>query len=313
MSVIRKPFELKVQPNIKVLIYGDPGTGKTTLGLSSPAPLLLDFDGGVHRVHPTHQVNTVQVASWEDVIGLLKEDLSDYKTLVHDTAGKMLDYMSAFIIKNDPKMAMRDGSLQLKGYGARKTMFQNYLRQVSLMGKNLTFIAHDKEEKDNDTKYIRPEIGGSSGGDLIKEIDLVGFMEMVGKKRTISFDPCEKFYGKNTCGLEPLIELPDVVAGGKPNTLLQTIFTKYHTALEAKKEMASEYNALLETINGAVEEVTDADKLNDCVKWAKELKHIWDSKLVAGNRIKEKALVLVLIWDKEKTMYVPKPAPAPVA
>lgn len=310
MTVIRKPFELKVQPNIKVLIYGDPGTGKTTLGLSSPAPLLLDFDGGVHRVHPTHQVNTVQVASWEDVIGLLKEDLSDYKTLVHDTAGKMLDYMSAFIIKNDPKMAMRDGSLQLKGYGARKTMFQNYLRQVSLMGKNLTFIAHDKEEKDNDTKYIRPEIGGSSGGDLIKEIDLVGFMEMVGKKRTISFDPCEKFYGKNTCGLEPLIELPDVVAGGKPNTLLTDIFIRYQNSLEDRKKLGGEYNALLEMIRSAVEEVTDPDKLNDCVDWAKKLQHIWDSKLVAGNLIKEKAIVLGCVMNAEKKYVTKTVAPA---
>lgn len=311
MTVIRRPFELQVQPNIKVLIYGDPGMGKTTLGLSAPDPLLLDFDRGVHRINPMHQGDTVQVNSWEDVLALLKEDLSKYKTLVYDTAGKMLDFMSAYIIKQDPKMAMRDGSLALKGYGARKTMFQNHLKQITLMGKNLVFIAHDKEEKDNDTKFVRPEIGGSSGGDLIKEIDLVGFMEAIGKKRTISFDPCEKFYGKNTCGLAPLIELPDVVAGGKPNVLLTDIFKTYQDSLEKRKALASEYNALLETIKSAIEEVTDAVKLTDCVAWAKGLSHIWDSSLQASTMIKNKAAELGCVWNKDLKVYEPKPVAAP--
>ena len=67
------------------------------------------------------------------------------------------------------------------------------------MGKSVIFVAHEREEKNGEDKQIRPEIGGSSAGDLIKELDLVGYMEAIGKDRTISFDPCEKFYGKNTC------------------------------------------------------------------------------------------------------------------
>lgn len=303
MSVIRKPAQLTVQNSIKVLLYGQPGLGKTTLALSTPQPLLLDFDGGVHRVAPQHQVDTLQVNNWDEVLDVFKEDLSAYKTLVIDTAGKMLDFMSAYIIKNDPKMAKRDGALQLQGYGARKVMFTTFLNTVNRMGKHIVFVAHDKEEKDGDTKFIRPEIGGSSGGDLIKEIDLVGYMEAIGKKRTISFDPCEKFYGKNTCNLPSLIELPNVVDGKHQNTMLSSIFETYAKSLEERKKVAEEYNALMEVIKNGIDEATDIESLNALVPWAKSLTPIWDSLLQSSLLIKAKAESLGAVYNKKSNSY----------
>lgn len=85
-GLIKKPFELKVQTSIKTLLYGQPGIGKTTLALSAPSPLLVDFDNGVHRVDPMHQSDTVQVESWQSMLDLLNnEDLASYKTLIIDT------------------------------------------------------------------------------------------------------------------------------------------------------------------------------------------------------------------------------------
>ena len=51
MTLIRKPAELKVQPKIKMLVYGQAGIGKSTIALSAPAPLLFDFDNGINRVN----------------------------------------------------------------------------------------------------------------------------------------------------------------------------------------------------------------------------------------------------------------------
>lgn len=287
-----------MQTTIKALVYGQPGIGKTTLALSTPQPLLLDFDGGIHRVNPMHQGDTVQISSWEDVENVLSEDLYAYKTLIIDTAGKMLDFMSAYLIKNDPKLAKRDGSLQLQGYGARKVMFVNFLKRVAMMGKHLVFVAHDKEEKDGDQKIIRPEIGGSSAGDLVRELDLVGYMEAVGKKRTISFDPCEKFYGKNTCDLASLIELPDVRE--KANALLSSIFSDYHRALDKRRKLAGEYADLMEVIRGNLEDVKDAEGANEFVDWIQKIEPIWDSKLQAGMLFNAKAKELKLKINKEK-------------
>jgi len=301
MSLIRKPAELTVQPTIKVLIYGQPGLGKTTLALSAPQPLLLDFDGGVHRVSPQHQTDTLQVGNWDEVLQVLKEDLSAYKTLVMDTAGKMLDFMTAYLIKNDPKLGKKDGALSLQGYGARKVMFSNFVSFVNMLGKNLIFVAHDKEEKDGDTKFIRPEIGGSSGGDLIKEIDLVGYTEAIGKKRTISFDPCEKFYGKNTCHLETIINLPDV--NTSPNTLMTTIFERYTKSLADRKKVADEYYALIEVIKGGIEAANDEQTLNELIPWAQSLEAIWDSRLQTKLLISEKAKSMGAKFNRETSKY----------
>ena len=66
MSLIKKSNEIKVVKNIKIMIYGQAGMGKSTLALSAPRPLLLDFDNGVKRVNTNHlgdQVGIVQVES----------------------------------------------------------------------------------------------------------------------------------------------------------------------------------------------------------------------------------------------------------
>ena len=79
------------------MIYGQAGMGKSTVALSAPKPLLLDFDNGVKRMNMAHleNIDTVQVTSWSDVQQVLQEDLSAYQTIVVDTIGKMMDFIKA--------------------------------------------------------------------------------------------------------------------------------------------------------------------------------------------------------------------------
>jgi hypothetical protein len=308
--LIRKPHELQTTKSIKMLIYGQPGLGKSTLALSAPQPLMVDFDGGIHRVEPVHLTDTVQVSSWADMMALFDTDLSAYKTIIIDTAGKMLDYMGAHIIKGEAKYG-KGGALTLQGYGVRKGMFQRFLGQAATMGKHLVFVAHEKEEKDGDTKIIRPEVGGSSGGDLIKDLDLVGYMEAKGNLRTISFDPCEKFYGKNTCKLDPLIQLPDLKAGAK-NDLLVSVFEKFAQGLAQRNAMMVSYTELLAEIKAKADLVTDAEMATAFVTYCQNTPHIWDSALQAKAMLRDKAKALGLTFSKEKGIYV-APAAAAVA
>ena len=308
MGLIKKPNELTVKSTLSALIYGQPGTGKTTLALSSPHPLLLDFDGGVHRVNAAHRVDTVQITKWEEVNEVLSSpDVADYQTIVIDTAGKMLSFMDVAIMAQYPKMRKTDGTLSLQGYGVRKNMFIDFVKRVTMMGKCVVFVAHEREEKVGDEKQIRPEIGGSSAGDLIKELDLVGYMEMVGKNRTISFNPCEKFYAKNTCNLPERMEIPTTIdENGNPvkaNEFMSKVIKDYMTYQAKQTELSSEYEALLEVISAKVEMVADADTANQVLDDLNTMQHIFDSKLRGRYMLNDRCKALGLKANVKTKRY----------
>jgi len=304
MALIKKPHELQITDTVRALIYGQPGIGKTTLGLSAPSPLLIDTDRGIHRIAAEHLKDTVQVSAWQDILDLLKEDLSEYKTLVIDTAGKAIDFLTIHICKEQPRLMQTDGTLSLKGYGVRKQAFSNFITHVTSLGKNIIFIAHEREEKDGDNRYIRPEIGGSSGNDLMKDLDLVGYVESFNNKRTISFNATDKFYGKNTAKLPPRIEIPDYTGNSEP-VFMQEILNLYVEFIMDKQKLSLEYNALLDVIEENIDGVVDMETANEVAEKLKTMQHIWDSKLRAAYKLNTKAAELNLRWNKALNTYEP--------
>lgn len=311
MSLFKSPSELKVSHTIKALIYGEPGKGKTTLALSAPTPLLLDFDGGVQRVNGAFQCPTLQVENWAQVNDALKEIEEGNvpcETIVIDTAGKMLDYMGAAIIKENSRYGKADGSLTLQGYGVRKSMFVNFLKRVSIMGKNVVFVAHMREDKDGDTRLIRPEIGGSSAGDLIKELDLVGFLSAIGKDRTVFWSGDERFYAKNTCNLPAAHKVPNIVdeSGNVTgeNNFLSLVFAQYEANLKNTAMTRKRYDSLLESFGRGIDAVTDVDSANDVYAKIEGYKsHVWDSKVRTERMLLDKAASVGLKFNHIDNCY----------
>ncbi len=312
MGLIKQPSELEVKQTLSILIYGQPGIGKTTLGCSSPNSVLFDYDGGVQRINGAHQVATVQIKSWEDTTEALKEleTMPEIKTIVIDTVGKMLDYMALYIVKNDSKQGKRDGSLSLQGYGQRKTMFQNFIKQVFVSGKNIIFIAHEKEEKRGEEFVKRPEIGGSSANDLMKELDLVGYMQAIGKDRTITFDPTEQYYAKNTCSLPTITKLPVLIDENGvsigANNYISSVIEAYKSAQLRNKEHIAEYEMLLDSVKSTLQEVKTIDEINSLVPKLQNLHHVMNSKMVCSKLLHEKAIGLGFKINSVSKLYEPK-------
>ena len=314
MGLIKKPSELSVKGTLSVLIYGQPGIGKTTFGVSAPDAVLFDYDGGVQRINGAHQVPTLQPTSWEDTNAALKEiaeEMPEVKTIVIDTAGKMLDFMSDYIMRNDPKMKMRDGSLALKGYGQRKVMFVNLLKRVSMMGKHIVFVAHEKEDKDGETRIVRPDMSGSSLGDLIKELDLVGYMQAYGRDRNICWTPNEQYYAKNTCNLPEFEKVPVIIDahGGiaGENDYLTKTFDNYAAYLKQQAKIGDDYTALVDQIAADIAAITDADGANAFIAKIDDYGHIWDSKAKARRLFADHmAKVENVTYDKKTKRYAAK-------
>lgn len=311
MSLIKKASELSVQTKIKALIYGQAGIGKTTIAISSPKPLLFDFDGGVHRVNFTHLdgVDTVQISSYNDFIEVIsKEDLSAYETLVIDTGGKMLDYMADYIVKKNPKLGKANGVLTLQGYGERKIEFTTMIKKISIMGKHVIFVAHRETKQEGDEMRYVPLFGGSNYDSLVTELDLVGYMEANGRKRTITFDPTSRNDGKNTCNLPPQIEVPEIVdATGnatKANDFITTQVIAAHNArlLQRKKESES-FNKVIAEIKENIALITDAVSANDFISRIDSFSHVGASKAYSANLLSDKCKELKLTFNKETKKY----------
>lgn len=284
-------------------------THNTTLALSAPSPLLFDFDGGINRVNYAFTKDTVQINSYQECLDVLnKEDLSPYETIVIDTGGKCLDKMAEYIIHNNPKMGKANGSLTLQGYGTRKIEFSALCKLIASKGKHVLFVAHRQTEKEGDDYRYVPLFGGSNYDSLVTDLDLVGYMEANGRKRTITFDPTSRNDGKNTCNMPDVMEVPTIVDEkgnpiGENDFITKKVIEPYINRLKERQKIGEEYQRLIEEIKEQIEVITDAASANDFISRIDKFNHIGSSKAMAARLLKQKADSLHLIFNKAEKIY----------
>lgn len=288
------------------MIYGQAGMGKSTVALSAPKPLLLDFDNGVKRMNMAHleNIDTVQVTSWNDVQLVLQEDLSVYQTIVVDTIGKMMDFIITY------KCGTRQPSI--RDWGGINAEFSWMTRTLSSLKKHIIFVAHRDTRKEGDDTVFIPALREKSYNSIVTELDLLGYLEMKSERgvqrRTITFDPTSRNDGKNTCNLPSVMEVPTILdKNGNPTTKNDFISTRiiapYLTMLQSKKAEQEAYNKVLSDITGRLELVADAASANDFIAHIDDFNHVGSSKMKASMMLAAKAKKLGLIFNKETKTY----------
>ena len=211
------PIEVK---HIVLLVYSEPGVGKTSMGFTAADPLLLDFDGRAYASE--YRKASVQISTWDDVAGLTAEDLAPYSTICVDTVGRLLDVLTAHLITQNPKIEQGSGVLTMRGWGELKGVYTAWLKKLLTYGKDVVLLAHEKEAKDGDARIFQPDIQGGSFGEVFKRCDSIGYLYQGAKGRVLDFNPTERWIGKN-CGALPVIAVPHYSA--TPDFLAQTIAT----------------------------------------------------------------------------------------
>lgn len=249
IKIIRAQDAIQVQ-TLRVLIYGQPGLGKTSFAFTCDKPLCLDFDKGAYR--SKQRKDSLDIQSWDDIVELMRTPavFANYRTIVVDTIGRCLDGITRHILDGSPKSGNSKGGLTMQGWGELKNVFQAWVRQLTLLGLDVVFIAHDKEDKDGDRVFKRPDVQGGSYAEVMKTADLIGYMSMRNNKAVLDFAPCDDFIAKNGAGFKPIL-LPDfgkeMMFGAE---LLETAKTMMSSAAMSDAEIAAVVDEWRAAIDG---------------------------------------------------------------
>jgi phage nucleotide-binding protein len=309
MALIKKSTEIALPTTVKMMIYGQAGTGKTSLALSAPKPLLLDFDNGVKRVNINHLngVDIVQVTSWKEIQQLINQEaasLAPYQSIVVDTVGKMMDFIIAY------KVGTRQP--QLREWGNINQEFTWFTRALSSLNKHIIFIAHRDTRKEGDATVFIPALREKNYNAIVTDLDLLGYLEMKSERgiqqRTITFEPTDRNDGKNTCNLPATMNLPITVdrngnTVGNNDFIQKEIISRYADMLAQKVKLQAEYNELMTDLAGQIDAITDVDGVNAFIKVMQSVKHVGSSKEKTWALLCVKAQSLQLTYDNKKKQF----------
>lgn len=134
--------------NVKIVIYGEEGVGKTTFANLFPSPLNLDIEDGSNHLDIAR---IEDIKTWSDVIDAVKyltENKHEYKTLIIDTADWLEKLCDEKICKDESVASVEDLAYGT-GYGKRRTYFGTLLNRLNVLKEkmNIVILAHSKIEK----------------------------------------------------------------------------------------------------------------------------------------------------------------------
>ena len=303
---IKKPTEMNFSDkNIIMIISGLPGTGKTTLALSAPDVLLIDTDEGMARVNPEHRRDASVSKTYEEILSDIKSAEGQYKTVVIDTCGALVEYMKDWAMRTDPKASKKDGGFSLQGYGIIKSEF---LRLSAELRKkfNVIFLFHENITKQDESIFYELVVEGSARTLVYQPADLAAHLFIQNGKRYLGFTPTEQYSAKSAYGIKGLIEVPELKEGD-PNDFLTKLFAKVRKNLdEQSKTVAPQKNQYEESMALVREFVSKIDKPEDvppALKALKGLTHALTSKEEAQAALKARIAELGIVYDKATKEY----------
>ncbi|MCD7830697.1 MAG: ATP-binding protein [Firmicutes bacterium] len=320
--MIRQPNEMKFDgKKFSMIIYGAPGIGKTTLAMSAPNPLLIDFDGGVSRIKAYHRHATIEPQNYEEVKQDLESaEIREYETIVVDTGGAFISYLQDWAMRQNPQNKKKDGALSQQGYGVVKREFlsiTSYIRDT--LKKNVIYVFHSEETKDKAGEPQQRILCEGAAKNLVwQPCDFGGYLQMSGKNRVISFTPTDEFFAKGCYGIEGQIAVPTIGAADK-NDFITKLFEMARENIaaesEAFKPIQEQYDKTIAAANEIIGKVADAETATAAAVELGKLTHALTSQKEVRAMMNDKVTSLGLKWDKKAAAYVAineKPAPAPV-
>ncbi|WP_336152098.1 ATP-binding protein [Acinetobacter sp. 99] len=228
---------------IKVYFYGDPGMYKTTLGMTANKALIIDADKGAYRTGVNRRADVVVAECWNDIVNISPDDLEPYQTVVFDTIGRVLDLIKSHLA-NDSKNTKGDGTLKLNVQGVANNMFSTFVNRIISTGRDVVFIAHATEDKNDNLTLIRPDLGGKNRQEIYRLCDAMAYLCLETNKkgvqeRVLKFQSQEGYHSKDAGGLGN-VPIPDLRESQHSNFLgglIENVKTTLNTMTPEQQEV----------------------------------------------------------------------------
>ena len=297
-----------------MILYGSPGVGKTTLALSAPDPVLIDFDRGMSRVKAQHRKAAIFCNTYEEVLkDIQSPEMANFQTIVVDTGGSFITFLQDWAMRSDPKVnRQKNGAISLKGFGAVKQEFVRFTNYVKgTLDKNLIYVFHSQEQSDKDgnaTQRLMCE--GAAKNIVWTPCDFGGYVQMIGNQRVICFSPEQEYFAKGCHGITGQIAVPELGPTDE-NNFISKLFdiAKANIAAEAEAyaPIKAQYEAVMETVRKMLESVTDAESANKVSTDIQALAHASTSLKESSKMLKDKAASIGLVYSKSAAGFIKAP------
>ncbi len=308
--MIKQPQQMTfTDKKFSMIVYGSPGIGKTTLALSAPDPILIDFENGVDRVRADHRKLTIVCENYEEVLHDIESpEVRDCQSIIIDTGGSFINYLKDWAMRVKGCRA-KDGSFNsLKGYGVVKNEFASFTSRLrDTMRKNVIYIFHADEKADKDgNPQQRLLCEGATKNPVWNSCDFGGYMQMLGESRTIAFTPTQEYFAKGSHGIAGIMPVPDKGINDT-NDFLSNLFDKAKANIAHENDvfapMQAQYEAVMKQVREIVGAIQTADDANRAAAALPDMQHALSSKREASMMLNEKAKSLGLKWDGEAKAY----------
>lgn len=159
--------------NLKIMIWGESGSGKSRFALSAPSPIVVDLEGSTRlyanqfdfykaEINPTDTRAGNSAALTKNLIQeILQGEYPDRKTLIIDPVTDLLDCIEKICQESyEKQLGKKVGELnqlqKTKWYAYRRETTRNMLNQLKDVPMNLILIARAKNMWDTKEGKMQP-------------------------------------------------------------------------------------------------------------------------------------------------------------
>lgn len=170
---------------VKMLVYGDPGVGKTVFSCSGDRTIFIDVEGGSLSIQKRIKAKKVARKRFdtfdeiEEFVRGLREKGSKADTLVIDSITELQKKLMDSIVAQHPEVKRPYGDgLTVGDWGYNTERMRRFIRMARDLDMNVIFTALAMDEKNEMTGAVKtlPKMSSKLSADVCGYVDIVGYL-----------------------------------------------------------------------------------------------------------------------------------------